>query len=192
MKRILFVTLTSFFLQAQVPSEAEAIYKVLKYYQSKETILMNIKKKFSQPFLNKESQTNGKLYFSKGLWRLEFFSSHNTQMIYNGKRIIYKSNKDNILHYLPSSQANALPAIFDQKAFNQKFKYQNKTQKGRTHIYHFKGITKEAPPKISIQIEKDRILSLRIQFEEPLGEEYYRFSSISFNKKVSKKLFQEP
>ena len=187
MKIIWFIILSPFFLQA---SEEAAIYKVLKHYQNQKTIVMDIDKKFSQPFLNKKTQTKGKLYFSQNLWRLEFFSDYKTQMIYDGKRITYKSDKDNVSHYLPPSQANILPALFNQKIFDQNFKYQNKTQKGRTHIYHFKGIVPTAPPKISIQIEKERILSLLVQFEEPLGEEYYRFSSIHFNKKVLKKLFQ--
>ncbi len=191
----IFIVFFSFFtnsqdLKSQKQTQASEIYKVLNHYQKKDSIVMEIDKKFSQPFLKKETQSKGKFYFSKSLWRLELFSTQKTQIIYDGKHIIYKLG-NNVSHYTPSSQYNILPSLFNQKVFTQTFKYQERTQKGRTYIYSFSG-TPPSPPKISIQIEKDRILSLLIQLEEPLGEEYYRFSSIQFNQNLSKKLFQEP
>ena len=194
MKYLLAIfTLFSFYsYSTNSVKEVSNFHKVLHKYQTKNSVVMDIDKKFSQPFLKKETQSKGKFYFSKGLWRLELFSPQKTSIFYDGKQIIYKSHKDNVSHYIPSSSDNILATLFDKKIFEQTFKYQKTTEKGRTSIYSFKGISSKAPPQISIQTEKDRILSLLIQLEEPLGEEYYRFSSIEFNRSLSKKLFQEP
>ena len=178
-------------LNPEKKNRVSQVYKVLNHYQNQNSIVMDFNKKFSQPFLKKETESRGKFYFSKGLWRMELSSGQKTIMVYDGKQIIYKSNQDNVSHYMPSSQNNILPTLFDQNVFAQTFRYKNHTPKGRTFIYSFIGAP-PAPTEISIQIEKDRILSLLIRLEEPLGEEYYRFSSIQFNKNLSKKLFQEP
>ena len=148
---------------------------------------MNIKKTFTQPLLKKQTESSGRFYLSNKLWRLDFTEPKKSSIVYDGEKITYSSNATS--HVIPSSKAGILHLLFHSKAFYQTFKYLGKSQKGRTQIYSFQGLTSSSPNKIFIQVEKDRILSLRVQWHPPLGEEYYRFSSIHFNQKLDERLF---
>ena len=151
---------------------------------------MNIKKTFKQPLLKKQTESSGRFYLSNNLWRLDLTEPKKSNIVYNGENITYSSNSNT--HIIPPSKAGILHLLFHSKAFYKTFKYLGKSQKGRTQIYSFQGLTPSSPEKIFIQVEKDRILSLRVQWRPPLGEEYYRFSSIHFNQRLNRSLFQPP
>ena len=166
------------------------IHQILSLYQSKTSVTMSIKKTFTQPLLKKQTESSGRFYLSNNLWRLDLTEPKKSSIVYDGENITYSSNSNT--HVIPPSQSGILHLLFHPKAFYKTFKYLGKSRKGRTQIYSFQGLTPSSPEKIFIQVEKDRILSLRVQWRPPLGEEYYRFSSIHFNQKLNKSLFHPP
>lgn len=170
-------------------NEEIPIHKILSEYQRKKSVTMEVTKTFTQPVLKRETQSQGKFYFANKLWRFEVASPHPSVIFYDGERVTYFAN--NVSHHTQSGQEMILSTLLDPEAFYKKFTYQGVHQKGRTQIYSFSG-TSPAPQKLSIQVEKDRILSLRIHWDSALGEEFYRFRSIQFDQKLDKKLFQEP
>ncbi|MDE0151847.1 MAG: outer membrane lipoprotein carrier protein LolA [Bdellovibrionales bacterium] len=165
------------------------IHKILSDYQRRESVTMEVTKTLTQPVLKRETQSQGTFYFANQLWRFEVTSPHPSVIFYDGKRVTYFAN--NVSHHTPSGQEMILSTLLDPEAFYKKFTYQGVHQKGRTQIYSFRG-NPPAPQKLSIQVERDRILSLRIHWDSDLGEEFYRFRSIRFDQKLDKKLFQEP
>ena len=171
----------------KVQKEQE-VHQILSFYQQKNSVTMDIKKKFIQAILKKESESSGKLYLAQDLWRLDISSPQKNSLIFDGNSLFHVSDSGS--HHIPSSQSSVLKLIFDLPSFEKSFKYENRSQKGRTRIYHFRGLEASTPKKISIQIEKDRILSLHIEWEEPLGEEMYWFSSILFNQQLNPNIFK--
>ena len=167
------------------------VHSILDNYQKRKSVVMRVKKKFTQKLLSKQNLSEGKFYFSKGLWRFDVTSPRKSSLFYNGQKIVYSSDNNVSHHTALNSQNMILSLLLDRKKFYKIFTYQGLRQKGRTQIYDFSAKPPE-PQKISIQIEKDRILSLLVSWEEPLGEEYYRFSSIQFDQKLPKKLFLKP
>ena len=164
------------------------VHKVLSSYQKKDSVVMDIKKTFTQPLLNKKTQSSGKLYLAQNLWRLNIIYPQENSLVFNGETLFYVSNS--VSHHVPSAQSSILELIFNPQSFEETFKYENKSQKGRTWIHHFKGLKPSSPHQISIQIEKNRILSLHIEWGEARGEEMYQFSSILFNSKINKEIFE--
>ena len=165
------------------------IHQILSNYQRRKSVMMEVRKTLTQPALKREIQSRGKFYFSNKLWRFEVLAPHPSVIFYDGVRITYVAN--NVSHHTQNGQEMILSTLMDQEAFFKTFTYQGVHQKGRTQVYSFSG-NPPAPQKLSIQVEKDRILSLHIQWDEAVGEEFYRFRSIQFDQKLSKKLFQEP
>ncbi len=165
------------------------IHQILSDYQRRKSVTMEVAKTLIQPVLKRETQSRAKFYFSNKLWRFEVLAPHPSVIFYDGVKITYFAN--NVSHHTQNGQEMILSTLLNQEAFHNTFTYQEVHQKGRTQVYSFSG-KPPAPQKLSIQVEKDRILSLHIQWDEALGEEYYRFSSIRFDQKLSKKLFQEP
>jgi len=174
--------------EEQVAHQIQEVHQILSFYQQKNSVTMDIKKKFIQAILNKESESSGKLYLAQDLWRLDISSPQKSSLIFDGNSLFHVSDSGS--HHIPSSQSSVLKLIFDLSSFEKSFKYENRSQKGRTRIYHFRGLEASTPKKISIQIEKDRILSLHIEWEEPLGEEMYWFSSILFNQQLNPNIFK--
>ena len=189
----------SLFLSISLPSSAakksegggEAlIHQILSGYQKRKSVTMEVFKTLKQPVLKREMKSRGKFYFSNQLWRFEVLEPHPSVLFYDGAKAAYFAN--NVLHHTSQGEHKMiLSTLLNRTAFNNAFAYQGSRRKGRTQIYSFTG-KPPAPQKLSIQVEKDRILSLRIQWDPALGEEYYRFRSIQFDQKLSKKLFQEP
>ncbi len=166
------------------------IHQILSDYQKRDSITMEVAKTLKQPVLKREIQSKGKFYFSNKLWRFEILEPHPSVLFYDGVKVAYFAN--NVLHHTPQKgQKMILSSLLNQTSFNKAFTYQGMQKKGRTQIYSFLG-KPPSPQKLSIQVERDRILSLRVQWGSALGEEYYRFRSIHFDQKLSKKLFQEP
>ena len=166
------------------------IHQILSNYQKRDSVTMEVVKILKQPVLKREIRSKGKFYFSNKLWRFDVFEPHPSVLFYDGAKVTYFAN--NVLHHTPQNgQRMILSALLDQADFNNAFTYQGVQRKGRTQIYAFSG-KPPSPQKLFVQVEKDRILSLRIQWDSSLGEEYYRFRSIHFDQKLSKKLFQEP
>lgn len=171
-------------------SEAALIEKILSNYQKQASVAMKVKKTFNQPLLKKQTQSEGRFYLAQKLWRLDLTSPRPVSFIYDGVKITYISG--DVSHHIPRSKVDVLHLLFDFQSFSQAFKYEEKSRKGRTWIYAFKGLKPSVPERIFIQVEIDRILSLRVQRAAPLGEEFYRFSSIHFNRELRKNLFQAP
>lgn len=165
-------------------------YETLKNYQKKRSVVMNVQKTLIQNILNKTTQSSGKLFLSKSLWRYDTNTPKQFHIIYDGKKILFCDPKTHIKHYLTPSKAPILSILFDHQAFNNNFKYHQTTQKGRSQIHSFIGLKPSSPQKISIKIEKDRILNIYILWKPPLGEEHYQFSSIRFNENLHKDLFK--
>lgn len=165
------------------------IHKILSDYQKRKSITMEVTKTLTQPVLNRETQSKGKFYFADKLWRFEVTSPHSSVIFYDGSKVTYFAN--NVSHHTQNGQEMILASLLNPEVFSEKFTYQSLQIKGRTQIYSFSGKA-PAPQKLSIQVEKDRILSLRIHWDSALGEEFYRFRSIHFDRKLDKKLFQEP
>ena len=165
------------------------IHKILSDYQKRKSVTMEVTKTLTQPVLKRETHSSGRFYFANKLWRFEVTSPHSSVIFYDGKKVTYFAN--NVSHHTQSGPEMILSTLLNPEAFYRKFTYQGVHQKGRTQIYSFSG-TPPAPQKLSIQVEKDRILSLRIHWDSAMGEEFYRFRSIQFDQKLDKKLFKEP
>ena len=176
------------FLPFLALGKTHEVHQVLSIYQKQKSVTMNIEKTFTQPLLKKNTTSKGQLYLAQKLWRLDVLHPQKSSFIFNGKNITYTSNSGS--HHISSSKTPVISIIFDPKTFEKTFKYEHKTKKGRTWIHHFKGLTPSAPKKISIQIEKNRILSLSIEWKESLGKEMYRFSSILFNSPLNQDIFK--
>ena len=150
---------------------------------------MRVQKTFTQPFIQKKTKSSGRLILSKNLWRYDIKSPKPSVVVFNGKSILFCDLKTHIKQKTAASQAPILSIIFNNEDFDKNFKYEQTKTKGRTLVYSFAGKKPSSPQKIAIQIEKDRILSILITWKPPLGEEYYRFSSIEFNKSLDQKIF---
>ena len=165
------------------------IHKILSDYQGRKSVKMEVTKTLTQPVLKRETQSRGNFYFASKLWRFEVTSPHPSVIFYDGTKVTYFAN--NVSHHTQNGQEMILSTLLNPETFYKQFTYQGVHQKGRTQIYSFSG-KPPSPRKLFIQVEKDRILSLRIQWDEALGEEFYRFRSIQFDQKLPKNLFQAP
>ena len=165
------------------------IHKILSDYQRRKSVTMDVEKTLTQPVLKRKTQSRGKFYFAGRFWRFEVVSPHPSIIFYDGRKVTYFAN--NVSHHTQNGQEMILADLLNPEAFYKKFTYQGMQKKGRTQIYSFSGKA-PSPQKLFIQVEKDRILSLRIHWDSALGEEFYRFRSIHFDRKLDKKLFQEP
>ena len=199
LKKIFFFFTTALFclhsLSSQPPPSSQLpkeIEQVLLSYQKQSSIVMDVKKTFSQPILNRKRKSSGKFFSSGGLWRLDMSSPQASHTIFNGKSVLFLRPDNNTKHHLSLSQMTILPVLLDSQKFLSSFKYEGTSSKGRTKIHSFLGKKESSPKQLSIQIEKDRVLSLFVEWPEPLGQEHYRFSSIRFGIKLDKKLFEHP
>ena len=165
------------------------IYAILKNYQKQSAVQMNVAKIFIQKMLGRKTHSSGQFILSKTKWRYDTNSPEKTHIIYNGKSILFCRLKTKEKHTLPGSKAPLLALLFDDREFHKNFKYEKSQIKGRTAIYSFFGLRPDSPQKIFIQIEKDRILTIRILWKPPLGEEFYQFSSIQFNPALKPNIF---
>ena len=173
-------------------SDTQAVQNILQNYQSKQTITMNFHKTFTHSLLNKQTQSFGKFYLSGNLWRLEVLSPQKSYIISNTQGVLVFSADKSLLRKTKKSSLDILALLFNKKKFNQTFQYKEKKKKGRTWIYIFLSSALSRIDSIALQVEKDRILSLRITRPSSLGEEFYRFSEIRFNDPLSPDLFLRP
>ena len=174
---------------SKLPKE---LHQILLSYQKQSSIVMDVKKTFSQPLLRRQKKSSGKFFSSGRLWRLDMFSPQTSHTIFNGRSVLFFKPENNTKHHLSVSQITIISLLLDTQKFLSAFKYESARSKGRTKIHSFLGTKESSPKKLSIQIEKDRVLSLFIEWPEPLGQEHYRFSSIRFGVKLDKKLFAHP
>ena len=152
---------------------------------------MNVKKTLTQNLIKKKTQTKGRLFLSKNLWRLNIESPQKSHIIFDGKTILLCNPETQIKQKLKKRKTPLLSMLFNAQVFKENFKYEKTSIKGRTQVASFAGLGSQTQARrLFIQIEKNRILSVRIVWPPPIGEEHYRFSQIEFNKKRPDKIFQ--
>lgn len=161
---------------------------ILKSYESKNNISMKVQKRMYQPLIKRQSQSQGQFYYSEGLWKFAISHPNKVSLIFDGKKLYQVSN--NTVRNFSLPHPHILSLIFDTSLFFKSFNYLKTRTKGRTNIHDFSPKSLLDLKKLSIQTEKDRILSIQITWNQNLGKEYYKFTSIQFNKKLPKKLFK--
>lgn len=184
---LIFFIFSSYFCSSE-KLDKDVFLDFLKSYQNKKTIQANVNKTFFQPLIKRKSKSTGLIYYSQGKWRLDILQPQKLSILFDGKKIQYKIN--NTVHNISKPHSNIFSLLFDTNKFFNTFKYAQTQKKGRTRIHHFLGKPSSRMKTLEIQIEKDRILSLKIQWNENLGQEYYKFTSIRFNQTLRKKLFK--
>lgn len=164
--------------------------QVLKNYKQKTTVQMGVNKTVKQPLINRTIRSSGVFYYSRGQWRWDQYQPQKSTTTYDGKNLRHQLYGNNTVHKVQFIKPSILALLFNPNRFFKRFKYMKKEKKGRTSVYLFAPLKGDDMESLSLQIEKDRILHVSIQWKEGLGEELYEFSSIQFNKPLAKKWFK--
>ena len=178
--------------------EKKLFQKIIHKYKTNSGVTMNFEKKTHLKFLQKIRTSNGKIFLSQGLMKLEIQDAMNTQLFFNKTQLWYqtvtpekkiKTIKINIK--TEDKNKAVISFLFNPDLFFQVFQFESASSKGRTTVFEFLPIqSTEHIRRLAIKIESDRILLVQVEWRELDTLEEYIFSDIRMNQKIPIKIFK--
>lgn len=184
----------------KVSPEIAALQKVLLKYKNSKFTSASVERKLTQSLQGKTSISQGQVFLSGSLFRLELKSKDETTIVFDGKKIWTESK--NISDKQPqvtsmkvggkAQNQLLLNEVFAQGKLLEKFNVLKATRSGEVILFDLepnKNMASVSSLKVSIDAE-NLVLKDFLYLDELENETSYKFSEQKFNQKMNSKKFK--
>jgi chaperone LolA len=180
--------------------EVEVLQKVLSKYKNSKFTSATVERKLTQSLQGKTSVSQGQVFLSGSLFRLELKGKEETTIVFDGKKIWTETkNESEKQPQVTSMRVGGkaqnqllLNEVFVQGKLLERFNVLSATRSGDSILFDLepnKNVASVSSLKVSIDA-KNTVLEEFTYFDELENETSYKFSEQKFDQKMSSKKFK--
>ena len=166
--------------------------EILQQYQQSSGVKMAFKKRAYFPLLRKTKTSSGEIFLSGKNILLSLEDHLKTHILFDGQKwrhLVTPPGEKQKVTVIQIDQN--ISVLFQPETFFQKFEFISQKIKGRTYILDFSPKNKKSPLSLlSVQVENNRILEVKMHWQDSGNEETFAFSNIQFNQKMAPSVFK--